>query len=126
MKLIGELKKRVEAASSKDEARAIIAEAGMELKPDELDMVSGGVDFDTQCSIIYRTATADEISIWESMAEGEERVIAGGVASNGDWWQTFARRVGPWLARTHLRGGVPSTVMCDCCGVYDASTGRII
>ncbi len=45
MKLIGELKKRVEAASSKEEARAAIAEAGMELTPDELDLISGGETF---------------------------------------------------------------------------------
>lgn len=45
MKLIGDLKKKVEAASSKEEARAAIAEAGMELTPDELDLVSGGETF---------------------------------------------------------------------------------
>ena len=42
MKLIGKLKKRVEQTSNKEEAKKIIADAGMELTDDELDKVAGG------------------------------------------------------------------------------------
>ena len=42
MKLIGNLKDKVEQANSKEEARNIISEAGMKLTMDELDMVVGG------------------------------------------------------------------------------------
>lgn len=42
MKLIGKLKERVEKAASLDEAKAIIAEAGMELTQEEMNTVTGG------------------------------------------------------------------------------------
>lgn len=42
MKLTGNLKEQVEKAKTKEEAKDIIAEAGMELTEDELDQVSGG------------------------------------------------------------------------------------
>ena len=42
MKLVGNLKDKVEKASSKEEARGIISKAGMELTADELNMVVGG------------------------------------------------------------------------------------
>ena len=42
MKLIGELKKQVESTSTKEEAKDVIANAGMELTDDELEMVTGG------------------------------------------------------------------------------------
>ena len=42
MKLIGKLKKQVEDANNKEEARDIIANAGMELNMGELEMVTGG------------------------------------------------------------------------------------
>lgn len=42
MKLIGNLKEQVGKAKTKEEAKGIIAEAGMELTEDELDQVSGG------------------------------------------------------------------------------------
>lgn len=42
MKLIGKLKERVEKAASLDEAKAIIAEAGMELTREEMSSVTGG------------------------------------------------------------------------------------
>ena len=42
MKLIGNLKKQVEATTTKDEAREAIRSAGMELTDDELDQVAGG------------------------------------------------------------------------------------
>ena len=43
MELIGDLKKQVEQASSKEEARSLIEEAGMQLTDDELEMVGGGL-----------------------------------------------------------------------------------
>ena len=42
MKLIGELKKQVESTATKEEAKDVIANAGMELTDDELEMVTGG------------------------------------------------------------------------------------
>ena len=42
MKLIGNLKNKVDKAQNKDEAKNLIAEAGMELTMDELEMVAGG------------------------------------------------------------------------------------
>lgn len=42
MKLIGNLKKQVELTGSKEEARSLIEEAGLELTDDELDKVAGG------------------------------------------------------------------------------------
>ena len=42
MKLIGELKKQVESTNTKEEAKDVIANEGMELTDDELDYVVGG------------------------------------------------------------------------------------
>ena len=42
MKLIGKLKNDVDEANNKEEAKDIIAEAGVELTDDDLDQVSGG------------------------------------------------------------------------------------
>ena len=42
MKLIGDLKEKVENAKTKEEARDTIKEAGMLLDDDELELVSGG------------------------------------------------------------------------------------
>ena len=42
MKLIGELKKQVESTNTKEEAKDVIANAGMELTDEELDNVVGG------------------------------------------------------------------------------------
>ena len=42
MKLIGNLKKKVENAETKEEAKEAIKKAGMLLTDGELDMVSGG------------------------------------------------------------------------------------
>ena len=49
MKLIGNLKKKVENAKTKEETKDIIAEAGMELTDDELEKVSGGDDGPLPC-----------------------------------------------------------------------------
>ena len=46
MKLIGELKEKVEAAESREEARRAIEGAGMELTDDELDGIAGGLRHD--------------------------------------------------------------------------------
>lgn len=50
MKLVGELKKQVEETTTKEEAKEVIEKAGMELTDDELDNVTGGVDFNGKCS----------------------------------------------------------------------------
>ena len=42
MKLVGELKNKVEKTETKEEAKKIIEEAGMELTEEELDQVAGG------------------------------------------------------------------------------------
>ena len=42
MKLIGELKKQVESTATKEEAKDVIANAGMQLTDDELDQVTAG------------------------------------------------------------------------------------
>ena len=42
MKLTGKLKENVEKAETKEQAKELIADAGMELTDDEMDMVSGG------------------------------------------------------------------------------------
>ena len=44
MKLIGELKRQVESTATKEEAKNVIENAGMELTDDELDNVVGGSD----------------------------------------------------------------------------------
>ncbi len=45
MKLIGDLKKKVDEANTKEEARELIANAGMELTEEEMDAVNGGILF---------------------------------------------------------------------------------
>ena len=42
MKLTGILKDKVDKANTKEEKKDIIAEAGMELSDEELEMVAGG------------------------------------------------------------------------------------
>ena len=42
MKLIGELKEKVEKAENREEAKKIIEEAGMELTDEEMNQVAGG------------------------------------------------------------------------------------
>lgn len=42
MKLTGELKDKVDAVETAEEKKDIIAQAGMELTDDELEMVAGG------------------------------------------------------------------------------------
>ena len=43
MKLVGELKDKVEKTENQEEAKEIIKEAGMELTDEEMDQVAGGV-----------------------------------------------------------------------------------
>ena len=43
MRLTGELKKNVDNAESKEEAKELIAQAGMELTDEEVEMVAGGL-----------------------------------------------------------------------------------
>ena len=42
MKLVGELKKKVEETKNKEEAKELIEKAGMQLTDEELDNVTGG------------------------------------------------------------------------------------
>ena len=42
MKLVGELKKKVEETKNKEEAKEVIEKAGMELTDDELNNITGG------------------------------------------------------------------------------------
>ncbi len=42
MKLIGKLKEDVEKAGTREEAKKLLEEAGMELTDEELDQVAGG------------------------------------------------------------------------------------
>ena len=44
MKLIGELKEKVEKTETREEAKKVIEEAGMELTEEEMDQVAGGID----------------------------------------------------------------------------------
>ena len=46
MKLTGDLKKQVETAQTKEEAKDLIKKAGMELTDDELEQVAGGTGLD--------------------------------------------------------------------------------
>ena len=55
MKLIGNLKKKVENARSAEEARRLIRNAGMELSMDELKQVAGGEIGPYRSSSILRT-----------------------------------------------------------------------
>ena len=43
MKLMGNLKKQVEKANSREEAKEIMEKAGLKLTDEELDIVAGGV-----------------------------------------------------------------------------------
>jgi len=43
MKLIGELKEKVEKTETREEAKKVIEEAGMELTEEEMDQVAGGI-----------------------------------------------------------------------------------
>ena len=45
MKLTGELKDNVEKTATREEAKEVIADAGMELTDEELDNVAGGEGF---------------------------------------------------------------------------------
>ena len=43
MKLVGDLKDKVEKAENQEEAKKIIKDAGMELTDEEMDQVAGGM-----------------------------------------------------------------------------------
>ena len=43
MKLVGELKEKVEKTETREEAKKVIEEAGMELTEEEMDQVAGGI-----------------------------------------------------------------------------------
>ncbi len=52
MELTGDLKKKVEAAASRDEAKKTLEDAGMLLTDEELDRVAGGSTFTVPPEII--------------------------------------------------------------------------
>ena len=43
MKLIGDLKEKVDKTETREEAKKVIEEAGMELTDEEMDQVAGGI-----------------------------------------------------------------------------------
>lgn len=45
MKLVGELKNKVEKAETSEEAKELIKNAGMELTEEEMNQVSGGAEW---------------------------------------------------------------------------------
>ncbi len=45
MKIVGELKNKVEKTQSNEEAKKLIKEAGFEINDEELDEISGGLEF---------------------------------------------------------------------------------
>jgi hypothetical protein len=53
MKLIGKLKENVEKAENKEQARELIAEAGMKLTDEELDQAAGGLSLIKGRKTIY-------------------------------------------------------------------------
>ena len=64
MKLIGNLKDKVDKAKDKEKAKKIIADAGMELTDDELEMVAGGSDIGN--GYIFN----ESIEGWEEVSPG--------------------------------------------------------
>jgi len=50
MKLTGKLKDKVEAVETREEKKAIIAEAGIELTDEELEGVAGGAFYPSKTS----------------------------------------------------------------------------
>ena len=54
MKLIGKLKNQVDKAQDKEEARKLIAKAGMELTDKEMKQVSGGGQTFTSINVFHR------------------------------------------------------------------------
>ena len=51
MKLVGELKDKVEKAENQEEAKKVIEEAGMELTDEEMEQVAGGKN--TRRSLLF-------------------------------------------------------------------------
>ena len=62
MQLTGELKEKVEKTESKEEAKGLIAEAGMELTDEEIDQVSGGCDNDMIVHYTGKAAAEDGVT----------------------------------------------------------------
>lgn len=110
MKLTGDLKKKVEAAESRDEAKKTIEDAGMLLTDAELDAVSGGFGDGVQprqvCVIVHAY-------IWDKPAPPDQRVMVGDCLSGSVLTisaDAYACRVGKdtFLTYYHvLSGGWP-------------------
>ena len=67
MKLIGNLKKQVEKAETKDEKKSLIENAGILLTDDELEQVSGGGD-----GFIYGDSGAGSAGFDDNFDYGEK------------------------------------------------------
>ncbi len=79
MKLTGDLKKKVEAAGSRDEARKYIEDAGMELTDYELEIVSGGGGFGQSGeSVRYRALCKTPVKEYPNNRAGALRTIDAG------------------------------------------------
>ena len=57
MKLTGRLKEQVEQAKTKEEAKDLIAQVGMELTDEEMDQVAGG-----KCVYVYEDEDCPDFS----------------------------------------------------------------
>ncbi len=63
MQLIGDLKKQVEKTNNKAEAKELIANAGMILTDDELEMVAGGKDFFADIDKVKASGVCESFSV---------------------------------------------------------------
>ncbi len=54
MRLVGKLKEKVEKTETKEEAKKLIKEAGIELNDDELDQISGGKSVQKPCDTRFK------------------------------------------------------------------------
>ena len=65
MKLVGDLKKKVEKAGNLAEAKQEIAQAGMELTDEEMAKVAGGTGTGTVSAIIVHHLCEDCLHEWD-------------------------------------------------------------
>ena len=104
MKLIGNLKKQVEASATKDEAREAIRKAGMELTDEELDQVSGGarrtVYTDSSSAAVIRSGPGLSYSQICSFLNGAAVYTTGSQVRNdedGITWYEICEPVYGWI-----------------------------
>ena len=104
MKLTGNLKKQVEQTESKEEARKVIRQAGMELTDEELDQVSGGaiqtVRTGSSRAEVIRSGPGITYSQICSLGDGEKVYTTGQKVRNdedGIIWVEIAVPVHGWI-----------------------------